>query len=114
MSHDIALAVRFPEFDLGEASQLAQSLREELLDEVAGASAEIRKDDPTNQDFGATLVLMLGTPAIVALATGIATWIRRNRKGCEIEVDGSKVSVRIDGTVEDNAVRIVQALSGHK
>jgi hypothetical protein len=39
-----------------------------------------RHDDKDTQDFGATLVLILGAPSLVAAATAIGKWLLRNNQ----------------------------------
>ncbi len=70
--------ISFEGIDPGEAGNLAQSLRDELLDADPTVRVERRRDDPNAMDFGATLVLVLGTSAATALSNGIAVWLARN------------------------------------
>ena len=114
MDNQVRLAIRFPELELGEAGRAAQNLREQILDDVAGATVDLHKDDPTNQDFGATLIAVIGTPAVLVLAKGIATWIARRRAPVEIEIDGDKIIFRAEGAIDDNAVKIAEALARRK
>ena len=115
MGDQVTFAIRFPDLELGAAGEAARDLRDRMLDDAGrGAAVDIRKDDPTNQDFGATLVAVIGTPAILALAKGIATWIRAQGTTVEVEIDGAKARFRAEGKIDDNAVRIAEALSRRK
>lgn len=49
----------------------AKELRQYVKDADRTVDAEIAKDDETAMDMGATLIVVLGTPAIVAVATKI-------------------------------------------
>jgi hypothetical protein len=62
------IVVRFENVSVAESGQNVAELREYVLDACPGVQANIRKDDPTTQDFGTTLVILLGTPVMVALA----------------------------------------------
>jgi hypothetical protein len=75
------LTVVFEDVSVSEAGKNVAALREQLLDDCPGLTADVRKDDPTTQDFGATLVLVLGAPAIVTLAKGIANYLSRRPDG---------------------------------
>ncbi len=62
------IKIRFEDVTSGEASIKASNFRQYILDNHSDVQVDIEKEDPTTQDFGATLVLILGTPAILALS----------------------------------------------
>ncbi len=79
--------VTFEGLDGYQANVAAQSLKDALT--VLGKSdlnVTTRKERTNAQDFGATLVLVFGTPVAIALAKGIADWIRQR--------PDTKVSIR--------------------
>lgn len=71
--------IKFQDLSLAEANILAESLRDTILDSHPGVSVERRRDDQSSQDFGATLVLLLGAPAVIAVAKGIEQWLKRHQ-----------------------------------
>lgn len=78
------LTISFPDCSVGEANQLALDLKNSLI-RVASArglnnaiQATVEKQDKNTQDFGASLAVMLATPAVVAVAKGIHDWISAN------------------------------------
>src|SRR4051794_1659720 len=102
--------IRFPELDKKEANLSAQNLAAELR-ELGVAKAEQQRDNVEAQDFGATVILVLGTSSITAVAKGLAIWVKRN-SGTIIEItkaDGTRVFASNLDSVD--ASRIVQALS---
>jgi len=103
--------IRFEGLSLADAGKMANKLRDELARTLPEHAPEIRKDDPSNQDFGATLVLVLGTPAVLALANGIASWLKRNRATISITEHGHVVAKNISG---EDATRIAEAFSRSK
>jgi hypothetical protein len=104
------LIVRFQGVSVAEAGRKAAALRDDLLNASPSIHAEIRKEDQTTQDFGATLVLLLGAPAVVAVAKGIADYLRRKPGKLSIEADGRVI---FEGESAD-AARIVEAMGGKK
>jgi hypothetical protein len=87
--HSQHFVIRFENLSAAEASEKAASLREALLDASPDVSAEVKKTDASTMDMGATLLLALGTPAIIAIAKGIAAFMARERAGTlVIEQDG--------------------------
>lgn len=100
--------IRFEDLPVAEAGTKAARLRRELLDVSPEVTVNIVKDDPENQDFGATLILLLGTPAIIAVANGVASYLARNRGKITITKDGTVVAENISG---DDAARIAEAFS---
>jgi hypothetical protein len=100
--------IRFEELTPAEAGTKAGKLSRELNQISPDVSVSLKKDDITNQDFGATLVLMLGTPAIIAIANGIASYLKRNHGKITIYEDGKVIASGISG---DDAARIAEAFS---
>jgi hypothetical protein len=109
---EMTFVLRFPDAGINDANRYARSLRDTLreLDE-SGARLEVQRNDPESQDFGATLVLVLGTSAVAALAEGIKTWLSRN-SGARIEIlqNGRIVAEHLDSK---DAAAIATALSQH-
>ena len=72
--------ISFDEVSPAEASRYADELSNAFLDVSADITIQRRRDDPHAQDFGTTLVLLLGTPTAVALTKTITNvienWLR--------------------------------------
>jgi hypothetical protein len=68
--------IEFVDASTAEANQYATQLREELLNAIEGVRIERRQIDSNAQDFGASLVLVLGAPAVVVLAKRIGDWLK--------------------------------------
>lgn len=114
--------IRFEGLSSAEAGVEAQRLREIL----ANASPDIEVSQPRRErgesmDLGATLVLLLGTPAIIAVAKGVGAWIgqRGKRPGKlvfeRVAANGSVERFCFDGESAD-AAKVAAALrpSGSK
>ncbi len=93
--------IKFKNVSDAEAAQYAEELRDFLLDATADVEAKKRRDDPYTQDLGTTLVLVLGTPAAVAVAEAIGNWlalrrgtitIKRGENGEVLECSGTNLS----------------------
>lgn len=105
--HEITIKFKNP--DEREAGVYAKELQEYLKDEINGLQIDLRKDNPDTQDFGATLVLVLGTPVLIALANGIADYFRK-RPNSQLDIEcgpGKKVSFKGSS---DDAAKISESL----
>lgn len=104
--------IRLEDISVAEASSGIKALRNDVLDADRSVKADIVQDDPTHQDFGATLVLILGAPAAIAVAKGIANWLAREGGKATLcmDVGGGKV-VKFKGKSAD-AAAIARALAG--
>jgi hypothetical protein len=102
--------ITFPDESPDKANQLAEALAAELRREVFKdgdpKSAEVVRVDPTRQDFGTTLVLLLGTPVLLALANAVRDWAKRTDHGT-LDING----VRITNVASKDVAEIITALN---
>jgi hypothetical protein len=107
------VTITFPLSTAAEGNQLALSLAKSIRDTDPVVQVEIARDLPDALDFGATLVLILGTASATAVARGIGSWIDRQGGQTTIEVksDGSFVGTRL---TSGDAAKIVKSLSSVK
>jgi hypothetical protein len=96
--------------DLADGNRYANNLRGFLLDLGTDVRVEKHSEMPDSQDFGSTLVLVLGTTAISTLAHGIAVWLQRNA-GARIKLRTAKGELVAEGLDSKDVPRIVEALS---
>jgi hypothetical protein len=106
------LILSFPGVSPAEANQYAADLAGALRDTHPDVQAEQRRDRDDTLDFGATLVLILGSASATMVARGVAAWLARN-SGVKLQIsaDGSVVASNLDSR---DASRIVEALSHRK
>ena len=100
----------FPDVTADVANVYAEDLQRALEDTLAaGDRVERRRTRADSQDFGATLVLVLGTTAVTAIAEGVKMWLARN-SGAAIDVTvGGSRKVTLHGRNLDS--QAVQALA---
>jgi len=108
MSDTKSIQISFDNCSTGEAAQLANQLEQDLNE--AGASEITRKKDrPDSQDFGATLVVLFGTPVAIVLAKAVSNFLHRH--------SGASISITADGAViarnleSKDAARIAEAFA---
>jgi hypothetical protein len=93
-----SLVVSFPDAGDAEANVFAASLRDHLRDVIpaeVGFESYPRRTNPHAQDFGASLVLVLGTASATAVAKGIYAWLRGHTgASMEMTTPGGHVIVR--------------------
>jgi len=94
------LLISFSDVSLDEAGSNAEDLKRHLEMVAPGVEAEQRRTDSRAQDMGAILAIILAGPAVVAVAVakGIADWIRMQGKkpGLVISNSEGKEILRID------------------
>jgi hypothetical protein len=88
------------------ASRYVKELRNALLDAAPDIEVEqVRADDRT-LDFGNTLILILGTPAIVAVTKAIGDWLKlRSNAIIDIDKDGH---VHAENITSKDALRLAE------
>ena len=60
-----------------EANLYAEELREVLLDATTEIAVQRQRENPLAQDLGASLALIMGTPALVAAVNAIGNWLQK-------------------------------------
>jgi hypothetical protein len=103
---DLQVTITFGGKTPDKAGQLAESLKKDMM-ALPDVSAEVRRDSPDPQDFGATLVLILAAPAVVVLANAVRDWARRTETG-EIIINGNRVT----NARSEDAAEIIRAIKG--
>lgn len=104
--------IKFPSASTAEANRYAADLAATLREVDRNLKVEQTRDRPDTQDFGATLVVLLGTASVTAVAQGVATWLARH--------SGAKIQINADGSViasnleSGDAARIAEAFRGRK
>jgi hypothetical protein len=103
----------FDDASPADANRYADELSNALLDATADLTIHRRRDDPHAQDFGATLVLLLGTSAAVALAKTITTvignWLQlRQGQGVSVTVKTADSQISIKNMTSEQATQLVQ------
>jgi hypothetical protein len=105
--------IKFLGLSAAEADVAAADLADFLKNEVSDRKqlqVDRQRTAPGSQDFGATLVLILGTAAATAVAKGIRAWLTAHT-GTTIEITdehGTVVATNIDAT---SAAEIAKAWS---
>jgi hypothetical protein len=100
--------ISFPGATPAQATQWAQEL--EKMVRESPVSAEVGfKGDPEAQDFGGTLILVLGAPAVVVIAHGIAAFIKSRGRTVSIKGEGKDKQVTITGAESGDLASIVEA-----
>ena len=96
--------------DAAEELNLSLSTTYRLISRIP-PEAKVEKVDPNAQDPGTIIAIILGAKATLAIATGIALWMRRKNQG-RIRLrfpDGTKAD--ISGTESHDIQGIVRAIS---
>ncbi len=96
-----------------DANRYASQLKNVLLDASPDVEVERRKDDPYTQDLGATLVLILGTSSVTAIAKAIADWLLLHRS-VQVNVKNEKGEYIVKNLTATEAFKLIDLLSPKK
>jgi hypothetical protein len=94
----------------GLAESLASDVRREVKDDGKSVEPDVQRTDKTAQDFGTTLVLVLGTPAVIILAKAVRDWAQRTGNESKISINGNV----IDNVASKDVADIVKAMTAKK
>lgn len=88
--------ITFEHVSMAEANRYASELRDTVLDASPDIKVEQQRNDTRTQDFGASVVLILGTPAVMALVKALGDWLHlRNSASLVLEKDGRIIAQNI-------------------
>jgi hypothetical protein len=88
------LLMSFPEVSPAQANQYAAPLQDMLKQASPEVSVERIRSDREAMDFGASLVVTVGTPAAVAIAGAIKRWLSRYGTSLSIQTSAGEVLAR--------------------
>jgi hypothetical protein len=103
----------FDEAPIGDANRYASDLRSDLLDAAPAANITQARQNPYTQDFGATLVLVLAAPSIVAVAKSLGDWLMRHNR-VSVTIKTSQGQVVMQNVTANDARQLAEVMLGHK
>jgi hypothetical protein len=106
-THEVIIS--FPEVSPAQANQYAAELQDILQQASNEVSIERVRTDDEAQDFGATLAIILGTPAAIALATAVKRWLAR--RGTKVVVKTKRGELLIEDLDGKDAATIAVAFT---
>jgi hypothetical protein len=116
MAESISVLVSLDGLSLGRANlavnELKDILRRNAVEQGVAdlVTYEVLKEDKETQDFGATLLLILGTPAALAIATGLHNYISKSGNTVVLRTRGGTVKARGDAAKNIDIAETVKAL----
>lgn len=96
-----------------DANRYAEELRNILLDEVEDIKVQRRRDNAQAQDFGTTLVLILGTPAVVTAATAIGNWLQ-HRSAAVLTLETLDRKIIVQNITGKDATKLAEIMLTHQ
>ena len=105
--------IKFEGVSAAYASRYADELKNMILEAARDVKVDRRRDDTRTQDFGATLVLILGTPAVIAVAKAVGDWLRL-RQSASITIENSDGKTTAKNLTSKDAYRLAELLHAEK
>jgi len=106
--------ITFDNVSEADADRYAAELRNFLLDAAPDIEVERRREDPYTQDFGATLILILGAPAIVAAVNKLGDWLAlRNKASITVRCKEGREVIATNITAREVS-KLAELLMTHK
>lgn len=90
-----------------EANRYAAELREVLLNATTEIAVQRQQENPLAQDLGATLVLIMGTPALVAAVNAISNWLQK-RHSAKLSIITAEKKVVAENLTNKDAAHLLE------
>jgi histidyl-tRNA synthetase len=101
--------ITFDDASPADANQYTDELRNAILDATPDIMVRRKRSDSHAQDFGATLILILGTPAAAAVVTAIGNWLKL-RQSASITWKTENEQILVQNITSRDAVQLAQLL----
>lgn len=116
MSNDHTIIIRFPGLNAADANNAAAELRRLMIDEEPANALNISqtREATDTQDMGGALTVIFGTPAAVAIASGLKAWLtKRGTRESRVEIVTPAGQVLATGSAADgiDVAEAVKALT---
>jgi hypothetical protein len=82
-------------------------LREALLDATTEIAVQRQRENPLAQDLGASLALILGTPAVVAAVQAIGNWLQK-RRSASLTIVTAENKIVAENLTNQDAAQLLQ------
>ncbi len=105
--------ITFDDVSSADANRYVDELRNALLDATPDITVQRRRDDPRTQDFGATLVLILGTPAVLTVVKTIGDWLKL-RTSASLTIETPEKRIVVQHITSKNAAQLAELLLSQK
>lgn len=101
--------ITFDNGSVADANRWASELKEYILDATDDAEVEQQRDNLHSQDLGATLSLVLGSPAVAAVAQALGNWLMKHR-GADISIRTPQGEIVATNLSSKNVVKLAEML----
>lgn len=102
--------ILFDDASPAEASRYADELSNAILDATPEVTLQRERSHPQAQDFGTTLVLILGAPATVAITTAISNWLKM-RNNASLTIKNGKHEIVVQNVTSKDAAQLAIQLT---
>lgn len=102
-------SIRFEGVSEADAGVYAGELRDALVDASDEVEVDLVRDDPNKQDFGTILSIVLGAPAVVAIAKALGDWLKM-RAGASVTFTTAEGKVVLENISAKDAASIGRRL----
>jgi hypothetical protein len=96
-----------------DANRYAEELRNVLLNTTPDITVQRRRENPYTQDFGATLVLILGTPTAAAVVTAVGNWLKL-RHSASLTWKTADEQIIVQNITSKNATELAEFLHSNQ
>jgi len=108
MATESVFVLKFPGLSASDANKLTKDLEADLL--RAGITANRKRENEDSQDFGATLVLVLGAPAVVVASKALLAWVQR-KNATSLRIEDASGQLIADNLESKDAPALAEAFA---